>query len=100
MCGGLSVWVKGETDWTSIVGFPARTYHLKLLLMYLWWLNSLAKVLYFKTQDPAVEFVVARYDLDKVYRELLVSLIVPIVLFVVSSISLCIITKLVKVITK
>ncbi|XP_012157931.1 uncharacterized protein LOC101450843 [Ceratitis capitata] len=48
-------------------------------------------------KDPAVEFVVARYDLDKVYRELLVSLIVPIVLFVVSSISLCIITKSVKV---
>lgn len=45
-----------------------------------------------------MEFVVARYDLDKVYRELLVSLIVPIVLFVVSSISLCIITKSVKVI--
>jgi len=44
-----------------------------------------------------VEFVVARYDLDKVYRELVVSLIVPIVLFVVSSISLCIITKSVKV---
>lgn len=44
-----------------------------------------------------MEFVVARYDLDKVYRELLVSLIVPIVLFVVSSISLCVITKSVKV---
>lgn len=44
-----------------------------------------------------MEFVVARYDLDKVYRELLVSLIVPIVLFVISSISLCIITKSVKV---
>lgn len=65
--------------------------------MYLWQLNSFEKVLYFQTQDPTVEFVVARYDLDKVYRELLVSLIVPIVLFVVSSISLCIITKLVKV---
>lgn len=48
-------------------------------------------------QDINVEFVVARYDLDKVYRELLVSLIVPIVLFVISSISLCIITKSVKV---
>ncbi|KAH8329606.1 hypothetical protein KR074_000223 [Drosophila pseudoananassae] len=48
-------------------------------------------------KDSNVEFVVARYDLDKVYRELLVSLIVPIVLFVVSSISLCIITKSVKV---
>lgn len=44
-----------------------------------------------------MEFVVARYDLDKVYRELLVSLIVPIVLFVISSISLCVITKSVKV---
>lgn len=44
-----------------------------------------------------MEFVVARYDLDKVYRELVVSLIVPIVLFVISSISLCIITKSVKV---
>ncbi|KMY97520.1 uncharacterized protein Dsimw501_GD13287 [Drosophila simulans] len=48
-------------------------------------------------KDSNVEFVVARYDLDKVYRELLVSLIVPIVLFVISSISLCIITKSVKV---
>ncbi|XP_017059680.1 uncharacterized protein LOC108100358 isoform X2 [Drosophila ficusphila] len=48
-------------------------------------------------KDSNVEFVVARYDLDKVYRELLLALIVPIVLFVVSSISLCIITKSVKV---
>lgn len=51
----------------------------------------------FLFQDANVEFVVARYDLDKVYRELLVSLIVPIVLFVISSISLCVITKSVKV---
>ncbi|XP_064541633.1 uncharacterized protein Teh4 [Drosophila montana] len=48
-------------------------------------------------KDVNVEFVVARYDLDKVYRELVVSLIVPIVLFVISSISLCVITKSVKV---
>lgn len=48
-------------------------------------------------KDVNVDFVVARYDLDKVYREFLFSLIVPIVLFVISSISLCVITKSVKV---
>uniref|UniRef100_A0A1B0FH20 Uncharacterized protein n=1 Tax=Glossina morsitans morsitans TaxID=37546 RepID=A0A1B0FH20_GLOMM len=48
-------------------------------------------------KNPAVDFVVARYDLSKVYRELLISLIVPIVLFIVSSMSLIVITKSVKV---
>ncbi|XP_037825349.1 uncharacterized protein LOC119613389 [Lucilia sericata] len=48
-------------------------------------------------KDPSVEFVTSRYDLKKVYNELLFSLIVPIVLFVISSISLIIITTYVKV---
>ncbi|XP_005190847.1 uncharacterized protein LOC101888555 isoform X1 [Musca domestica] len=48
-------------------------------------------------KDPNVEFVTARYDLKKVYNELMISLILPIVLFVISSISLIVITKLVKV---
>ncbi|XP_013106045.1 uncharacterized protein LOC106086067 [Stomoxys calcitrans] len=48
-------------------------------------------------KNPNVEFVTSRYDLNKVYNELLFSLIVPIVLFVISSISLIVITKSVKV---
>ncbi|XP_055911841.1 uncharacterized protein LOC129945905 [Eupeodes corollae] len=51
----------------------------------------------FYNKAESVPFVVARFDLDKTYKELLIALILPIVLFVLSSISLCIITNTVKV---
>lgn len=41
--------------------------------------------------------VVARFDLSKTYRELMIALCVPVTLFVVSFIALCIITRSVKV---
>lgn len=41
--------------------------------------------------------VVARFDLSKTYRELMIAVCVPVTLFVVSFIALCIITRSVKV---
>lgn len=41
--------------------------------------------------------VVARFDLTKTYRELMIAVCVPVTLFVISFIALCIITRSVKV---
>lgn len=50
---------------------------------------------FYHKQDPT--FALTRHDPAKTYRELLITIIVPCVLFVVSSISLCIISKTIKV---
>ncbi|CAD7083351.1 unnamed protein product [Hermetia illucens] len=50
---------------------------------------------YYNKHDSS--FAVARYDLAKTYRELIIAISVPSVLFVISFISLCIITQSVKV---
>jgi hypothetical protein len=42
-------------------------------------------------------FVVARFDLQKTWRELVIAVVVPAVMFVVSSATLCIITRSVNV---
>lgn len=42
-------------------------------------------------------FVVARFDLAKTWRELLIAVTVPTTLFIISFITLCIITQSVKV---
>jgi hypothetical protein len=42
-------------------------------------------------------FVVARFDLQKTWRELLIAVLVPSVMFIVSSTTLCIITRSVNV---
>lgn len=43
------------------------------------------------------ELIIARYDLAKTWRELIISISVPSVLFVVSFVTLCIITQSVRV---
>ncbi|XP_037025396.1 uncharacterized protein LOC119066835 [Bradysia coprophila] len=50
---------------------------------------------FYNKHNPA--FVVLRFDLDKTWRELLIAVCVPVSLFVISFIALCIITKSVKV---
>ncbi|KAL5292413.1 hypothetical protein ACFFRR_011308 [Megaselia abdita] len=50
---------------------------------------------FYHKQDST--FALTRHDPDKTYRELLITMIVPSVLFVISSISLCIISKTIKV---
>lgn len=42
-------------------------------------------------------FVVARFDLQKTWRELVIAVVVPTVMFIVSSATLCIITRSVSV---
>jgi hypothetical protein len=42
-------------------------------------------------------FVVARFDLQKTWRELVIAVMVPTVMFIVSSATLCIITRSVNV---
>lgn len=48
-------------------------------------------------QNPNVTYVVARFDLDKTWRYLMIAVVVPTVLFVISFTTLCIITNSVKV---
>lgn len=50
---------------------------------------------FYHKQDPS--YALTRHDPERTYKELLVTIIVPSVLFVVSSISLCVISKTIKV---
>lgn len=50
---------------------------------------------YYKTNDSTM--VVSRFDLAKTWRDLLISVLVPTILFVISFATLCVITQSVKV---
>lgn len=50
---------------------------------------------YYKTNDSTM--VVSRFDLAKTWRELLISVLVPSILFIISFTTLCVITQSVKV---
>jgi hypothetical protein len=58
--------------------------------------SNLTYVCFYGSQNNDF-FVVARFDLQKTWRELVIAVVVPAIMFIVSSATLCIITRSVNV---